>query len=107
MRRCAVLEQPRRRRAYIARLVGRDCRGRRRLSHQSWCGPEHSVVTALRAVLPGTLLLAAIGFAGKLTEQSIASFGRAHQMTLPNIEYVLWAILIGLVISNTVGVPEI
>ena len=65
------------------------------------------MVTALRAVLPGTLLLAAIGFAGKLTEQSIASFGRAHQMTLPNIEYVLWAIIFGLIVSNTVGVPPI
>jgi len=65
------------------------------------------VVTALKAVLPGTLLLAAIGFAGKLTEQSIASFGRAHQMTLPNIEYVLWAIIFGLIVSNTVGVPQI
>src|SRR5207245_3264919 len=27
--------------------------------------------------------------------------------TIPHIEYVLWAILIGLAISNTVGVPEI
>src|SRR6185369_5056843 len=42
-----------------------------------------------------------------LTEQSIASFGRAHQMTLPNIEYVLWAIIFGLIVSNTVGVPPI
>jgi len=65
------------------------------------------VVTSLRAVIPGTLLLAAIGFAGKVTEQSIASFGRAHQMTLPNIEYVLWAIVFGLIISNTIGVPTL
>jgi uncharacterized integral membrane protein (TIGR00698 family) len=65
------------------------------------------VVTALTALIPGTLLLAAIGFAGKLTEQSIASFGRAHQMTLPNIEYVLWAIIFGLIVSNTIGVPTI
>jgi len=28
-------------------------------------------------------------------------------LDIPNIEYVLWAILIGLAISNTVGVPQI
>ncbi len=53
------------------------------------------------------LLLGVIGFAGKLTEQSISTYGRAHQMTLPNIEYVLWAIVFGLVVSNTVGVPAV
>ena len=58
-------------------------------------------------LLPGLLLLAAVGWAGKLIEQSITRYGKTHHMTLPNIEYVLWAILIGLVISNTVGVPAI
>ena len=29
------------------------------------------------------------------------------QLTLPNIEYVLWAIAFGLVVSNTVGIPAI
>ena len=48
-----------------------------------------------------------IGFAGKVTEQSIAEYGRTHHVTLPNIEYVLWAIVFGLLVSNTVGVPEI
>ena len=61
----------------------------------------------MKELMPGTLLLAAIGFAGKFTEQSITSFGRTHQMTLPNIEYVLWAIIFGLIVSNTVGVPEV
>ena len=58
-------------------------------------------------LVPGTLLLAVIGFAGKVTEQSIADYGRAHQLTLPNIEYVLWAIVFGLVVANTVGIPAI
>ena len=62
-------------------------------------------MTRLKDLMPGTLLLLAIGFAGKVAEQSIASFGRVHQMTLPNIEYVLWAIIFGLIVSNTVGVP--
>ena len=58
-------------------------------------------------MIPGVLLLAVIGFAGKMTEQWIAAYGRTHHLTLPNIEYVLWAIVFGLVISNTVGVPAI
>jgi uncharacterized integral membrane protein (TIGR00698 family) len=53
------------------------------------------------------LLLAVVGYAGKFIEQSVASYGKAHHRVLPNIEYVLWAILIGLVFSNTVGVPSI
>jgi uncharacterized integral membrane protein (TIGR00698 family) len=59
------------------------------------------------ALIPGILLLAVIGYAGKFIEQFIAHYGKAHHLVLPNIEYVLWAILIGLVISNTVGIPAI
>ena len=49
-------------------------------------------------LIPGILLLAALGYAGKFTEQSIAAYGKAHHMALPNIEYVLWAIIFGLVV---------
>ena len=58
-------------------------------------------------LIPGILLLAVVGYAGKFIEHFIASYGKAHHLVLPNIEYVLWAILIGLAISNTVGVPAI
>jgi uncharacterized integral membrane protein (TIGR00698 family) len=58
-------------------------------------------------VIPGVLLLAAVGYAGKLLERNVGAYAKAHHWTFPNIEYVLWAILIGLAISNTVGVPEI
>jgi len=58
-------------------------------------------------LVPGIALLAAIGYAGKLIEQSIAAYSKAHALHLPNIEYVLWAIVIGLVIANTVGVPRL
>jgi len=58
-------------------------------------------------LVPGTLLLVAIGLAGKMTEQAIAAYARANHLTLPNIEYVLWAILFGLIISNTIGIPAI
>lgn len=59
------------------------------------------------ALVPGLLLLAAIGFLGKLTEQGIAAYGKAHHLHLPNIEYVLWAIIYGLIVANTIGVPAI
>src|SRR5271154_7083343 len=58
-------------------------------------------------LIPGLLLLAAVGYAGRIIERSIATYGKAHHLTLPNIEYVLWAIVIGLVIANTVGIPRI
>ncbi len=58
-------------------------------------------------LVPGVLLLAIVGYGGKLIEQNVAVYSKAHHLTVPNIEYVLWAILIGLVISNTVGVAQI
>ena len=58
-------------------------------------------------LIPGILLLLAVGYIGKFIEQSIAHYGKAHHLVLPNIEYVLWAILLGLAISNTIGVPQI
>jgi uncharacterized integral membrane protein (TIGR00698 family) len=58
-------------------------------------------------VIPGVVLLAAVGYAGKLLERNVGTYAKAHHWTFPNIEYVLWAILIGLVISNTVGVPQV
>src|SRR5277367_6124305 len=58
-------------------------------------------------LLPGLALLAAVGYAGKFMERTINVYGKAHHLTLPNIEYVLWAILIGLAIANITGVPAI
>jgi len=58
-------------------------------------------------LIPGLLLLALVGFAGKIIEQSIAAYTKAHHTTFPNIDYVLWAIVIGLIIANTTGVPRI
>src|SRR5271165_3024676 len=57
-------------------------------------------------LIPGVLLLAAVGYAGKLLEQNVGAYAKSHHWVFPNIEYVLWAILLGLLISNTVGVPE-
>jgi uncharacterized integral membrane protein (TIGR00698 family) len=57
--------------------------------------------------IPGVLLLAVIGFAGKLLEQSINGYAKAQHLVIPNIEYVLWAIAIGLLISNTLTIPKV
>jgi uncharacterized integral membrane protein (TIGR00698 family) len=66
---------------------------------------DHLLRRAFR-ILPGLLLLIAVGYAGRFIERSIAAYGKAHHLTLPNIEYVLWAIVIGLVIANTTGIPD-
>ena len=58
-------------------------------------------------LLPGILLLFAVGFLGKLIEQGIGRYGKAHHQALPNIEYVMWAILIGVFITNVFGLPRI
>src|ERR1043165_7100985 len=58
-------------------------------------------------LIPGIALLIAIGYAGKVLERTITLYAKAHHWTIPNIEYVLWAIVIGLVVSNTVGVHSV
>lgn len=62
---------------------------------------------SLPALLPGIALLALVGYAGKATEHAINTYAKTHHLTFPNIEYVLWAILFGVLISNTVGLPRI
>src|SRR3981081_39641 len=68
---------------------------------------SQSAGTQFVKLIPGVLLLAVIGYAGKFLERNVNFYAKAHHWTFPNIEYVLWAILIGLVISNTVGVTQI
>ena len=68
---------------------------------------ENSVIRRIVDLIPGLLLLALVGYAGKVVEHSIAAYGKTHHVILPNIEYVLWAILFGLVISNTIGLHPI
>ena len=64
-------------------------------------------VPRMLELLPGIVLLFVIGYAGKLTEQGIKDFSKAQHLTLPNIEYVLWAIIYGLIITNVVGIPKV
>jgi uncharacterized integral membrane protein (TIGR00698 family) len=67
---------------------------------------ENPLLHALN-IVPGVLLLAGIGYTAKILERSINTYAKAHHWTFPNIEYVLWAILIGLVISNTLAIPKV
>jgi uncharacterized integral membrane protein (TIGR00698 family) len=57
-------------------------------------------------VLPGIALLFGIGLAGKLIEHFFSILRTSHHFPLPPIDYVLWAILLGLLISNTFGVAR-
>ncbi len=63
--------------------------------------------SSLFALLPGIALLAVVGYAGKFVEHAINTYTKANHITFPNIEYVLWAILFGVLIANTVGVARI
>jgi uncharacterized integral membrane protein (TIGR00698 family) len=69
--------------------------------------PSSGLVRRVVELIPGLLLLAAVGYAGKFIEQSISAYTKSHHITFPNIEYVLWAIVIGLIIANTTGIPRI
>jgi uncharacterized integral membrane protein (TIGR00698 family) len=59
------------------------------------------------AYVPGVLLLIAVGLLGKYAEIWWLAIAKREHWTVPDIEFVLWAIVIGLVITNTVGVHRI
>ena len=63
--------------------------------------PEGPLGLFLR-LLPGLALLLAIGCSGKFIESWLKVYGKTHKQ-MPNIEYVLWAILLGAVIGNLCG----
>src|SRR6201988_5307495 len=69
--------------------------------------PPFSIPTKFLQLIPGVALLAVIGFLGKLLEKNINLYAKSHHWAFPNIEYVLWAILIGLAISNIFGLADI
>jgi len=66
-----------------------------------------NVFRSTLGLVPGILLLAVIGYSGKFIEKAFTAYGKANHIALPNLEYVLWAIVIGLLIANTVGVHRI
>src|SRR6202020_3297798 len=73
--------------------------------HAPGRGPSEP--STLLGLLPGIALLFVVGYAGKFVEHFLNTWTRARHITFPNIEYVLWAILFGIVIANTIGVARI
>ena len=73
--------------------------------HAPHAVPEHN--TGLAGRIPGIVLLFVVGYAGKFVEHAINAYTKAHKIAFPNIEYVMWAILFGIAIANTVGLPKI
>lgn len=70
--------------------------------------PAPSLSTRFFRLLPGVGLLFGIGLLGKLLEHTSLVLRTTHPgIPFPHLEYVLWAILLGLAVSNTVGVAPI
>lgn len=63
--------------------------------------------TRLIDYLPGLALLIGVGLLGKYAEVWWLAAAKHEHWTVPDIEYVLWAILIGLVMTNTVGLHRV
>jgi uncharacterized integral membrane protein (TIGR00698 family) len=57
--------------------------------------------------VPGVLLLVAVGLVGKYAQIWWNALAKHEHWHVPDIEYVLWAIVIGLLITNTVGLHPI
>lgn len=71
-------------------------------------GAKTSLLQRFVIVLPGMALLFGIGFLGKFLERTFKDLHAAHpNLPLPHLEYVLWAILLGLLIGNTLGLSSI
>ncbi|HEV7581001.1 MAG TPA: YeiH family protein [Mycobacterium sp.] len=57
--------------------------------------------------VPGILLLIAVGLLGKYAQIWWNTLAKHERWRVPDIEYVLWAIVIGLLITNTIGLHRI
>ena len=66
-----------------------------------------SAYRSLLGIVPGVALLFGIGLLGKLVEHLFGILRAQHHLLFPQIDYVLWAIILGLLISNTFGVSRI
>ncbi|MEE3067566.1 MAG: YeiH family protein [Actinomycetota bacterium] len=57
--------------------------------------------------VPGILLLIGVGLLGKYAQIWWNTLAKHEHWRVPDIEYVLWAIVIGLLITNTLGLHRI
>ena len=72
--------------------------------------PSEEAIFSSRNLLvyvPGVLLLIAVGLLGKYAPIGWKSLARQEHWTVPDIEYVLWAIVFGLLVTNTVGLHRV
>jgi uncharacterized integral membrane protein (TIGR00698 family) len=72
--------------------------------------PSEEAIFSSRNLLvyvPGVLLLIAVGLLGKYAQLGWKSLARQEHWTVPDIEYVLWAIVFGLLVTNTVGLHRV
>jgi uncharacterized integral membrane protein (TIGR00698 family) len=63
--------------------------------------------SGLARAIPGILLLAVIGVIGVGLQAGLRAIGSSTGTRLPDVEYVLWAILLGLLVRNTIGVAKV
>ncbi|MGA1980825.1 MAG: putative sulfate exporter family transporter [Acidobacteriaceae bacterium] len=63
--------------------------------------------TGLPAFLSGIALLFAIGLLGKLLEHATTVLSSERHLRVPQISYVLWTILLGIIVSNFFGIARI
>ena len=70
---------------------------------------EEPTFTSTRPLdyVPGVLLLIVVGLLGKYAQIWWNALAKHEHWRVPDIEYVLWAIVIGLFITNTVGLHRI
>ena len=68
---------------------------------------EHTGARRFVDYVPGLLLLVAVGLAGKYAQIGWLALAKHQHWHVPDIEYVLWAIVFGLIITNTVGLHRI
>lgn len=57
--------------------------------------------------LPGILLLIGVRVLGKYAQIWWNALTKHQHWTVPDVEYVLWAVVIGLLITNTIGLHPI
>ena len=70
-------------------------------------GTTTAGTTGIARALPGIALLVVIGIVGVALQAGVRQLGSTLGTRLPDVEYVLWAILLGLLVRNTLGVAKV
>ncbi|MDE1155108.1 MAG: putative sulfate exporter family transporter, partial [Acidobacteriaceae bacterium] len=68
---------------------------------------QQSPTAYLLSLVPGTALLFGLGLLGKVLEMLGTWLPKRHHIPFPHMEYVLWAIILGLLFANLFELPRI